>query len=109
MPRRRWLKWMLVFLCWTLIGLIFSSQAYVYYAVRGGDVRWIPTLTWVFAAWYSWAALSPLILWLARRYRIERHDWQRALILHLMASVLFSVAHAALQSGVNQLPIGFGH
>jgi signal transduction histidine kinase len=92
-----------------LLGLVFSSQSYVYYAVRGGEVRWLPTLTWVFAEWYSWAALSPLILWLARRYRIERRSWSRALAIHLTAGVLFSVAHAALQSAVNQLPLGFGH
>jgi signal transduction histidine kinase len=99
----------LIFLCWTLLGLVFSSQSYVYYAVRGGDVRWLPTLTWVFAEWYSWAALSPFILWLARRFRIERGRWSRALTVHLMAGVLFSIIHAALQAAVNQLPLGFGH
>jgi two-component system LytT family sensor kinase len=107
MPSRRSLKWGLAFLCWTLLGLIFSSQSYVYYAVRGGDVRWLPTLTWVFADWYSWAALSPLILWLARRFPIERRGRARAVALHLTASVLFSVAHAALQAAVNQF--GLGH
>lgn len=87
--------------------MIFSSQSYVYYAVRGGDVRWLPTLTWVFADWYSWAALSPFVLWLARRFPVERRGWSRALVLHLTAGVLFSVAHAALQAAVNQL--GLGH
>jgi two-component system LytT family sensor kinase len=109
MRRRRWLRRGLVFLSWTLLGLVFSSQSYVYYAVRGGDVRWLPTLTWVFAEWYTWAALSPFILRLARRFRIERRRWSRALIIHLAAGVLFSVAHAALQAAVNQLPLGFGH
>jgi signal transduction histidine kinase len=107
MRSRRWLKWGLAFLCWTLLGLIFSSQSYVYYAVRGGDVRWLPTLTWVFADWYTWAALSPFILWLARRFRVERRGRPRALILHLVAGVLFSVIHAALQAALNQ--VGVGH
>jgi hypothetical protein len=97
----------LAFLCWTLLGLIFSSQSYVYYAVRGGDVRWLPTLTWVFADWYTWAALSPFILRLARRFRVERRRRARALTLHFVAAVLFSVIHAALQAAVNQ--IGVGH
>jgi two-component system LytT family sensor kinase len=97
----------MAFLCWTLLGLIFSSQSYVYYAVRGGDVRWLPTLTWVFADWYTWAALSPLILWLARRFRVERRGRARALLLHFVAAVFFSVIHAALQAAVNQ--IGVGH
>jgi hypothetical protein len=77
MRNRRVLKRGLAFLCWTLLGLIFSSQSYVYYAVRGGDVRWLPTLTWVFADWYAWAALSPFILWLARRFRVERRGRAR--------------------------------
>jgi signal transduction histidine kinase len=107
MRNRRGLKWGLAFLCWTLLGLIFSSQSYVYYAVRGGDVRWLPTLTWVFADWYTWAALSPFILWLARRFRVERRGRARALTVHLAAGVFFSVVHAALQAAVNQ--IGVGH
>jgi two-component system LytT family sensor kinase len=105
MRSRRVLKWGLAFLCRTLLGLIFSSRSYVYYAVRGCDVRRLPTLTWVFADWYTWAALSPLILRLARRFRIERRG--RALILHLVASVLFSVIHPPLQAAVNR--IGVGH
>jgi two-component system LytT family sensor kinase len=107
--RTRWTRWGLVLLGWTLLGLIFSSQSYVYYAVRGGDVSWVPTLTWVFADWYTWAALSPLIFWLARRERIERRRWARALAVHLFASVIFSLAHAGLQAAVNQIPLGFGH
>lgn len=107
--RSRWTKWALVLLGWTLLGLIFSSQSYVYYAVRGGDVSWVPTLTWVFADWYTWAALSPFILWLARRKRIERRHWARTLAVHLVASVIFSLAHAGLQAAVNQIPLGFGH
>ena len=102
-------KWCLAFLCWTMLGLIFSSQSYVFYAVRGGDVRWVPTLAWVFAEWYTWALLSPLIFWLAKKLRIERRNWSRSVAIHLAASVVFCIAHAALQAAVNQLPIGFGH
>ena len=107
--KHAWMNWLSGFVAWTFLGLIFSSQAYVFYSVRGGDVRWIPTLTWVYAEWYTWALLSPLIFWLARTVRITRRRWIWTICFHLLASVVFCVAHAALQAAVNQLPIGFGH
>ena len=39
------------------------------------------------SACYLWALATPLVLWLARRYRIERHNWMRRLLLHLLISI----------------------
>lgn len=39
------------------------------------------------SACYLWAIATPLVLWLARRYRIERHNWMRRLLLHLLLSL----------------------
>jgi two-component system LytT family sensor kinase len=107
--KSRWSKWGVGLVCWTILGLVFSSQSYVFYAVHGGDVRWGPTFAWVFADWYSWALLSLLIFWLARKIRIERGNWTRSVPTHLVLSILFCVVHSALQAAVNQLPLGFGH
>ena len=49
-----------------------------------------------FSYWYAWAVLVPAILWLARRYRFDRHTWGRAVAVNLAGVLLFTVAHAFL-------------
>ena len=88
--QRRWLKWALAFGCWTLFGLFFASQEIVRYRYAGRVVEWRLMLTVWLASAYIWAALTPLILYLARRFPIERNRWPRSLLFHLAASVLVS-------------------
>jgi LytS/YehU family sensor histidine kinase len=45
---------------------------------------------------YVWAGLTPFILWLARRFPIERKQWLRILLVHLGASVLIGFATRGL-------------
>src|SRR5262245_11973803 len=46
--------------------------------------------------WYAWAVLVPGVLWMARRYRFGRHTWKRAAAAHVVAVIVFTLAHAAL-------------
>ena len=39
---------------------------------------------------YFWALATPLVLWLSRRYCIERHNWRRRAALHFGISILLS-------------------
>jgi two-component system, LytTR family, sensor kinase len=41
-----------------------------------------------------WAMLMPLVIWLGRRYPLERNNWQRLLPIHLLASVLLAILHS---------------
>ena len=80
--------------CWTAVGLLVASQWYLTSTVVGPPVTWGYVLTWVLPDWYIWALLSALVLALARRYPIEPGTWQRAVPVHLAASVALSLAHA---------------
>lgn len=95
-----WQKWLLLGGCWTLLALVFASQSYVYSAASGEGKAWGRIFLWTLADWYLWAALAPLILSLARRYRFERRHWGRALLVHLPAAVLFALLHLWLQAFV---------
>lgn len=88
-PRlRRWITWGL--LSWTLFGLFFASQVLINRAYRGRPLNFWHTLsTWLVCA-YIWAALTPLVLYLSRRFRIERGRL-RNLLIHLVASLGFSL------------------
>jgi two-component system, LytTR family, sensor kinase len=94
--------WLIVFACWTLLALLFASQALVYYAYSGNKVTSWRVIVPALADWYLWAALTPAIAWLARRYPIVSRRWGRALLVHVPASIGFAV----LKLGARVL---FGH
>lgn len=68
---------------WTIVTLFFSTQAYF----TNWEPRRMPytqALLSQASACYLWAFATPLVLWLAGRYRIERHNWVRRSLLHLL-------------------------
>ena len=91
LARRRCMKWLLIFGCWTLFGLFFLSQSYIQQAYAGRPFEWKRLLAvWMCSA-YLWALLTPMVLYLARRFPIELKNWRRGFLFHLPASVLFSL------------------
>jgi two-component system LytT family sensor kinase len=87
MWRHRRYRWSLIFIIWTLFGLFLASQMYMDYSRREVPFKWHKILLLELSFGYVWALLTPLILWLARRFRIERTDWPRSLIIHIFASL----------------------
>ncbi len=104
---RKWAgqKWVIGFLGWTAIALIFASQSYIYGIITGVDKDWSRVFSWTLADWYLWAALSPAIFWLSRRFLFERGSWNTALAVHFVAAALFSFTHIFLQSIVQCLTV----
>lgn len=84
-------KWALIVGGWTLFGLFFTSQNYISQAHYRGRVEWKQTfIIWMLCA-YSWGALTPAMLWLARRFSFEKESRLRAFFVHLVASAFFSI------------------
>lgn len=77
---------------WTLFGLFFASQTYMTQVYWGREASWAEVL-WVWMpCGYSWAALTPAMLYLARRFHFKRGDWLRPLLIHSLAAVASSFA-----------------
>jgi len=76
---------------WTLFALFFSTQLYLNIIYHGQSrpfsLVFIPWLT----CGYLWAALTPLTLWLARRFPLEKEVIVRRVALHLLFAVLISL------------------
>lgn len=98
---RRFLQWALIFAGWTLIVLTFSVQAYVFAVVRGRTDSYWHEFILASSEWYVWAALTPLVLFLCRRFRIASQNWPRALLLHLVAGIVISFLQLAIQVRLN--------
>jgi hypothetical protein len=100
---RRAIQWGLIFAAWTVIVLTFAVQAYVFALSRNRpDSFWHEFLV-AATEWYVWAALTPLVLFLCRRFRIKSHNWLPTGLLHLVASVLISLLQLAIQVKFNFL------
>jgi hypothetical protein len=86
---RRLVRYGLIWGVWTIVALFFSTQAYVMNYAQKRPISFREFLFQVTAC-YLWALATPLVLWLARRYCIERHNWRRRSALHLGLSILLS-------------------
>src|SRR3989442_13820221 len=100
--RNRPLRWALVLLFWTLIGLSFASQFYLASYKAGRPVTWGQALGWWLGDWSVWAVMSLPIVQLARRFRFDDVKWGRNVAIHLAASEICSLGYMALRAGVGQ-------
>ena len=71
MPRQ-WAFWLAVLAGWTLLVIVFAVSSSLTYALNYQPPRWGYTLTMAATEWYVWAALTPLIAWLSRRFPLSR-------------------------------------
>jgi len=76
---------------WTLFALFFSTQLYLNILYHGHS----PPFANLLISWgicgYLWAALTPVALWLARRFPLEKEVIVRRVALHLLFGVLISL------------------
>jgi two-component system LytT family sensor kinase len=83
--RGRLAFWLVVFAGWTILALVFAVSSSLTYALSYQPPRWRYTMTMAATEWHVWAALTPLVAWLARRARITRRAngarWRRIVIL----------------------------
>lgn len=93
---RRLVRYGLIWGVWTLVALFFSTQIYVMYYAENQPIRYLQGFLVQASACYIWALATPLILWLARRFRIERSNWVRRSLLHFLFSIVLTSTLIAL-------------
>jgi two-component sensor histidine kinase len=93
--RRRGLKWGLIVGFWLFFGLLNASQLYVGLRIENFPVPLAGMFAWELTGWGAWACLTPVVLWLGRRFPLERSTWARGLLVHLPACLAIAVAHIA--------------
>src|SRR5215467_5467246 len=74
---RRGVRYGLIWGVWTLVALFFCTQVYVMTYSQKEPIRYWQSFVVQFSACYIWALATPLMLWLVRRFRIERSNWKR--------------------------------
>jgi signal transduction histidine kinase len=81
----------------TALGFFSGFQGY-YYVSTFTD--WPASLPFLLALnlgyWYSWACLTPAILWLSRWAPLERETWMRAAAVHIPGVFIATTLHIGL-------------
>jgi hypothetical protein len=77
---------------WTGLGLLESSKAWVERSLAQNPADWATVLAGNMPWWLMWAALTPVIIGLARRVRLDRGRLTFG-VVHVSAAVLLSVMH----------------
>ena len=89
---RRWAIPALIYCgLWILVALAFAGQSYLAQAKRGGTVSWSATFAGSLADWAVFAVLSLPAIALAKRFHLGGKQWQLRLVLHIVASAVFSL------------------
>jgi signal transduction histidine kinase len=80
----------LVLAIFTGLGLLFSTQTYLDSFYTRGAVSLRQAIVLALAGWYGWAVLSPVLVWLARRFPLARPHRTRDAAVHLVASLVLT-------------------
>ena len=88
------------FLVWTVLGLFMFSQGLVQKVVTNDPTPWWHHLTsWMVGVWL-WFLVTPAVLWLGRRFPLERKHWVRRTAIHLPLSVAVSLVQLIVEAEI---------
>jgi two-component system, LytTR family, sensor kinase len=106
-PDRGRTKWILILCAWTMVGLLFAVRRIVLAKVEGTHIRWVIESTLELVWWYVWAAYTPLVMGLAKRFPLTGPRFVPHIAIHtitsLMMAPLASVTDYFLSRGLLQL------
>lgn len=88
---RRWPFPALILTVWTLMGLLRATQVALGYEMMGHVPSWWRLAIWQLLVFHVWVALTPVILWLGRRFKLEQSHWVSTLAAHVLLGSLVSL------------------
>ena len=93
---RRWWGWALLAVASTLFGLLDAFGSYAASNAGRYTLDWTLVLIWDVLNWNLWILLAPLILWVGRRFSLDRPRWFRNVVVCVLVGLLVALAHPAL-------------
>jgi two-component system LytT family sensor kinase len=106
--KARSLKWIVIVGFWTFFGLLNATQLYLGLRMEGMRLPLWRVFATDLLGWWPWIPATPIVLWMGRRFPIERRTWWRVLPVHLLVCVLICAAHFAVFTYVGILFSPFG-
>lgn len=96
--QRPWLKWVLLFLFWSALGLGFALQFYVSRARSDLSISWGVALGRYLPDYYIYGLLSIPAIMVARRFPAAGPDLSLGMPVHVISGALFSLSWMVLRA-----------
>src|SRR5215475_14152637 len=100
-------RWILIPCAWTIVGLLFTVQQIAVAKVHGGHVSWVLVGVIELVYWNVWAAFTPLVIALAKRFPLTGPKFVSHIAIHtitaLVMAPLASVTEYFLSRGLLSL------
>jgi two-component system, LytTR family, sensor kinase len=93
-------QWLIILGLWTLLGVLYAGPIYFEVRAEGMGHSALKIFTWGVLTWLVWAPLTPVLMWLARRFSLIGETWKRSLAVHIPAFLLSSAVHSAAATAI---------
>lgn len=97
---------------WTFFGSLFAVETFIQSRVQNGTLTLGRSLLWHLAWAFSWALFTPIVLWLRRRFPLDRRRWRFSVAVHVPISLFMALLGGVCFVLVGQLlgryPAGAG-
>ena len=90
-------RWILILCAWTIVGLLFAAQGIVVEKVQGAHVNWAIEGALELVWWYVWAACTPLVMGLAKRFPLTGPRVVLHIAIHTITSLTMAPAASVTQ------------
>ena len=102
--------WLVIVGLWFALAVFWTNQMVLFSHARmpSADGKpWLEFARLQFATSVIWLALSPVVLALARRFRMDANNWKRVLPLHVVFGMTTGVLHTGLMrlTGLSEVPL----
>ena len=92
------IKWLGIFGAWMLVALIFTTQFYSQAQLTQNPISLWRAFSLQAASACAWFLLTPLVLWLGRRFSLKRGSFRENLPIHLFAGAMVVVSQQAIDA-----------
>ena len=83
-------RWILILCAWTSVGLLFAVRRIVLVKVQGIHVSWVIVGGLELVYWYVWAAYTPLVIGLAKRFPLTGPRFVSHIAIHTITSLMMA-------------------
>ncbi len=83
-------RWILILCAWTIVGLLFTVREIVVAKAHGGHISWVMVGTIELVYWNVWAACTPLVIALAKRFPLTGPKFVPHVAIHTVTSFMMA-------------------
>ena len=103
MKKRLLLNWALPVAVWLAAALIGTTFSYDFRVHIGRPMAWLEVARVYFVAYFIWGAIfTPIVVWLCKRFVIEKRNWSSMMGLHVLFSIVVAGSNALIRAPLHR-------